>query len=87
MNEITVQEFINRFVGHNSMICIYRHKLIQTKDNGTYHEYPLIWQGMDWQCHGNHDDEEYCERNGFEICPYKNEAVRQIKLRTIAWTT
>ena len=73
---MTVQEFINKFVGHNSTICIYTMSYDYDGVKSQY-LYNKVWQGMDWQASGSDDD--YCNREGFEICPYRNSHVVQIK--------
>ena len=73
---MTVSEFVNQFVGHNSTITIYSRKYnSETKQN----EYEKLWQGMDWQVCGNRDDDEYCQNRGLEVCPYRDLPVMQIK--------
>lgn len=72
---MTVRDFINEFVGHNSTICIY--DCIYNEET-KHNEYKKIWQGMDWQVHGNRDDDAYCEQRGFEICPYRDLPVHQV---------
>lgn len=61
-----VKEFVNKFVAHNSTVCIYNQKRVHTKDNGFYYEFVPLWSGMDWQVTDNKEDMEYCKRRGFE---------------------
>lgn len=75
---MTVTEFINNFVGHNSTVCLYERNTPDIEDRSK-DTFKLLWKGMDWQADGNQDDEEYCKNRGFDICPYKNKRVIQVK--------
>ena len=76
---MTVREFVNKFVGHNSTITIYSISYNPGDDSQKcYHYlYNKVWQGMDWQVSGS--DDGYCKSHGFEICPYRDSAVVQVK--------
>lgn len=65
-----VADFIEAFVGHNSTVTLY-------KVDGK--EYKRVWRGMDWQADGNREDGEYCKEHGFEICPFIDSRVIQVK--------
>lgn len=74
---MTVAEFIENFVGHNSIINLYKSKVENVEENCI--KYTKIWSGMDWQCSDNSEDIESLNRREIEVCPYRHNRVVQIK--------
>ena len=78
---MTVSEFLENFVGHNSVINLYKKTKIADEEDKEFYrfKYTKIWSGMDWQCSNNTEDIEYLKKKEIEACPYKNYKVSQVK--------
>ena len=60
--KIPLWQFIERFVGHNTTVYIYKENLIKDENGNTrLKSYTLLEKVMDWQCTNNPDDDGYFE--------------------------
>lgn len=64
-------EFVERFVGHNSIVLLYDERYFIDDDGLRTREDKLLWKGMDWQISFNKGDEDYfITHPDVEKCPY-----------------
>lgn len=73
-----LNEFCEKFVAHNTVVCLVQEKIKMTEDV-KQHEYNKIWQGMDWQIvHGPGDEDYFKAHPDVEKCPFKNFEVVKV---------
>lgn len=72
-------EFCEKFIAHNTVVCLVQ-EIIKKKEEGVkQHEYNKIWQGMDWQIVQGAGDEDYFKAHpDVEKCPFKNFEVVKV---------
>lgn len=73
--KVRLADFVERFVPHNRLIRLY--KQVRLKGEGKWEfEYPLLWQGMDWQVTEGYADSDYFKCHPtVEPCPYSEKNV------------
>lgn len=72
---MTVRDFTEQFVAHNSVVYIYTntHKI---EDGVRFTEWKLLWKGMDWQISYSPYDEDYFKIHPeVKKCPFNNRKV------------
>lgn len=73
-----LNEFCEKFVAHNTVVCLVQEKIKKTEDV-KQHEYSKLWQGMDWQIVCGPGDEDYFKAHpDVEKCPFKNFEVVKV---------
>ena len=73
-----LNEFCEKFVAHNTVVCLVQEK-IKTTEDVKQHEYNKMWQGMDWQVVQGPGDEDYFKAHpDVEKCPFKNFEVIKV---------
>lgn len=66
-----LSEFVERFVGHNSIVLLYDERYFIDDDGLRTREDKPLWKGMDWQISFNEGDEDYfINHPDVEKCPY-----------------
>ena len=74
--QLTVSEFVEHYVAHNSSLCIYKEtfEFEQVRDNCKIRKRvdTLLWKGMDWQASGNKEDIAYMPTRGIEPSTYND---------------
>ncbi len=75
---IKLCDFVERFVGHNSTVYLYKeHYEIENKSRVRHDE--LLWRGMDWQISFAYNDSDYFKVHPeVQPCPYRNAIVEKI---------
>lgn len=77
--QLTVSEFVERYVAHNSPLYIYKEtfEFEQVRDNCKLRKRvdTLLWKGMDWQASGNKEDIASMQARGIAPCPYNDYKV------------
>lgn len=77
--QLTVSEFVERYVAHNSPLYIYKEtfEFEQVRDNCKLRKRvdTLLWKGMDWQASGNKEDIASMQSRGIVPCPYDDYKV------------
>lgn len=72
-------EFCEKFVAHNTYVCLVQETIKKDEEGVKRHEYNKIWQGMDWQIVQGVGDEDYFKSHpDVEKCPFKNYNVSKI---------
>ena len=81
--QLTVSEFVEHYVAHNSPLYIYKEtfEFEQVRDNCKIRKRvdTLLWKGMDWQASGNKEDVAYMQTRGIEPCPYNDYKVIAVR--------
>ena len=81
--QLTVSEFVERYVAHNSPLYIYKEtfELEQVRDNCKlrHRVSTLLWKGMDWQASANKEDIAYMRTRGIAPCPYAEYKVVAVR--------
>lgn len=77
--KMKLYEFCEKFVAHNTYVCLVQ-EIIKTNEEGVkQHEYNKIWQGMDWQIVQSAGDEDYFKAHpDVEKCPFKSYNVAKV---------
>ena len=57
--KIPLWQFIERFVGHNTTVYIYKERFYNDEEGVRQHELILLEKVMDWQCSNNPADDGY----------------------------
>lgn len=57
--KIPLQQFIERFVGHNTTVYIYKERFFTDDEGIKQHELTLLEKVMDWQCFESPYEDEY----------------------------
>ena len=57
--KIPLWQFIERFVGHNTTVYIYKETFYNDDEGVRQHELTLLEKVMDWQCSNNPADDDY----------------------------
>lgn len=75
---IKLCDFVERFVGHNSTVYLYKeHFEIENKSRIRHDE--LLWFGKDWQISFAYDDSDYFKTHPEVLpCPYRNAIVEKV---------
>ena len=81
--QLTVSEFVEHYVAHNSSLYIYKEtfEFEQVRDKCKIRKRvdTLLWKGMDWQASGNKEDIAYMQSRGIEPCPYNDYKVIAVR--------
>lgn len=75
---IKLCDFVERFVGHNSTVYLYKeHYEIENKSRVRHDE--LLWFGKDWQISFAYDDSDYFKTHPEVLpCPYRDAIVEKV---------
>ena len=57
--KIPLWQFIERFVGHNTTVYIYKENFIKDENGIRQHELTLLEKVMDWQCFDSPYEDDY----------------------------
>lgn len=81
--QLTVSEFVERYVAHNAPLYIYKEsfEFEQVRDNCKLRKRvdTLLWKGMDWQASGNKEDIASMHARGIAPCPYVDYKVIAVR--------
>lgn len=75
---IKLCDFVERFVGHNSTVYLYK-EYFELKDKIRVRHDELLWRGMDWQISFAYDDSDYFKVHPEVLpCPYRDAIVEKV---------
>lgn len=81
--QLTVSEFVEHYVAHNSPLYIYKEtfEFKQVRDNCKIRNRvdTLLWTGMEWQASGNKEDIASMQTRGIAPCPYADYKVIAVR--------
>lgn len=81
LNRMTLREFCENYVGHNTLIHLYTACRIKDENSMIKNHYTEVWSGMDFQIsfQFNKDDMTYFQNHpNITVCPYMFNNVIQV---------